>query len=246
MIQRTEHRVAVPFLPEALRGLRVVQLSDLHRSNLTPDRLLRQAVAMANAAEPDIIALTGDFVTKDSEDIAPCAHIVSALCARLGVYAVLGNHDHYTDAYAIERALAHAGIQVLINHNVRLESGLRLVGLDDERTGRPDAERALAGIGPREPVLALIHNPSGAERLADRPCVALCGHTHGGQIRVPILTARHIRRIGAKRYRAGWFQVGQTRFYVNRGLGRVGIPLRLFCRPEMAVFTLEPECLGKG
>ncbi len=239
MIQRTYHRVALPYLPETLRGLRVVQLSDLHRSRLTSDHLLRQAVALANAAEPDLIVVTGDFVTNEAADIAPCAHIVSGLCAPLGVYAVLGNHDYNTGAQAVERAMTHVGVKFLTNRNVRLDSGLWLSGLDDDRLGRPNVAQAFAGIGPHEPVLALIHNPVGAERLADRACIALCGHTHGGQIRLPILTAQQIRRIGSKRYRAGWFQFGKARFYVNRGLGKVGVPLRLFCRPEVAIFTLE-------
>lgn len=240
MIQRTEHRVAVPFLPEALRGLRVAQLSDLHRSELTPDRLLHRAASLANAACPDLIVLTGDFVSRSPADIEPCARIVSGLRARLGVYGILGNHDYVAGAKAVERALAHAGVEMLINRGVRLEHDLWLAGLDDSRRGRPDVARTFSGIGPQEPILALTHNPAVAERFSDRACIALSGHTHGGQILLPILTARAVRRIGAEHYRAGWYTVGKVQLYVNRGLGRVGLPLRLFCHPEVSVFTLEP------
>src|SRR5882724_9198861 len=130
MIERTEHTVSVPGLPEELQGMKIVQLSDLHRSRMTSDRILRHAVALANAAEPDLIVLTGDFVTNRRSDIEPVAHIVGPLRARLGVYAILGNHDYSTDAHAMERALIHQGIHLLLNRSIRLENGLYLVGLD--------------------------------------------------------------------------------------------------------------------
>lgn len=241
MIERTEHVVAIPYLPETLRGLRVVQLTDLHRSRLTPDRLLRHAVALANAARPDLILITGDFVTEDPADILPCAQIVSALHARLGVYAILGNHDYTADAPAMERALTHVGIHVLMNQSVRLEHGLWIVGLEDDRHGKPSVARAFSGISPDEPALVLIHNPGYAENVASRACIVFSGHTHGGQVRLPLLTAREVRRIGAKHYREGWYTLDRARLYVNRGLGRVGLPIRFLCRPEIAIFTLEPE-----
>jgi hypothetical protein len=241
MIEITRHRLPIPYLPEELRGLRVVQLSDLHRSRLTQDRRLRHAVAQANDACPDIILLTGDFVTAEATDIEPCGHILAPLQSRLGRYAVLGNHDFTAGASAVERMLTRLGIHVLTNESVRLSNGLRVVGLEDDRHGRPDVARAFNGVRPDEPVLVLSHNPVGAELVAQHRCVVFSGHTHGGQIRVPVLTEQQVRRIGSKHYRAGWFTVGQARLYVNRGLGQVGLPLRFLCRPEISIFTLEPE-----
>ena len=110
MIEITEHNVTVPYLQKASDGLRIAHLTDLHRSHLTSDHALRRAVAMANASRPDLIILTGDYVTKDPKDIAPSAHILSDLRAELGVFAVLGNHDYRTDGVAIERALTQSGI----------------------------------------------------------------------------------------------------------------------------------------
>lgn len=240
MIERTEHLVAVPHLPGALGGLRVVQLSDLHRSRLTPDRRLRHAIALANAACPDLIVLTGDFVTRDPADIEPCGHILAPLHAPLGRFAVLGNHDVVAGAAAVERMLARLGIEVLTNRGVRLPNGLWLVGLEDDRHGRPDPVRAFHHVPEGEPVVVLSHNPVGAELVSHRECVVLSGHTHGGQIRLPILTEREVRRIGSKHYRAGWFNIGRAKLYVNRGLGQVGVPLRFLCRPEVSVFTLIP------
>ncbi len=237
-IRRTEHTVALPYLPPGLSGLRVAHLTDLHRSRLTSDHVLREAVALANAAEPDLTVITGDFVSNDRNDIDPCARIVCDLRARLGVFAVLGNHDYYTDAPRVLHALAHVGVKVLVNQSVCLEGGLHLVGLDEDRHGKPNLAHAFAGLPSQSPALVLLHNPAFAEKIADRACVALAGHTHGGQVRVPILTAREVRRIGAKHYRAGWFTLGKTRLYVNQGLGQVGLPLRLFCHPEVAFLTL--------
>jgi hypothetical protein len=240
MIERTEHVVAVPNLPERLRGLRVVQLSDLHRSRLTSDWLLREAVSLANAARPDLIVLTGDYVTANPADIEPCAQIVDDLRARLGVFAVLGNHDYFTNGTAVRCALMDAGVTVLTNRNLCLTQGLRIVGIDDDRLGNPDIPAAFAGIPPDAPTLVLLHNPAFAERLADRACVVFSGHTHGGQIFLPFLTTYKLRSIGAKHYRTGWYTVGKTWLYVNRGLGQVGVPIRFRCPPEVAVFTLEP------
>ncbi len=240
MIERTEHTVTVPHLPEALRGLRIAHLTDFHRSHHTSDSLLHHAVTAANEAHPDLILLTGDYVSKDPADIAPCARILAPLHARLGVYAILGNHDYSTDAPAVENALTHLGFTVLLNRSLLLSGGLRLVGLDDDRFHRTNVMQAFAEVRPDEPTLVMAHNPALVELLADRECLVFSGHTHGGQVRVPILTKREIRRIGAKHYERGWYTVGKARVYVNRGLGSVGIPLRLFCRPELALFMLEP------
>lgn len=281
MLERTEHSVIVPFLPPALAGLRVVQLSDFHRSSMTDDRLLHHAVGAANAAHPDILLLTGDFVTQDPADIEPCSRILEPLRARFGIYAVLGNHDYSAGAAAVERMLHRLGITVLTNKSIFLpchllddtisithqrttaaggnvpptgmianeiveaakskaKTGIWIGGLEDDRYGKPDAIRTFHNVPGRVPMLLMSHNPVGAELAADRECIVFSGHTHGGQVRMPVLTKRELRRIGAKHYRAGWYTVGKARLYVNRGLGQVGIPLRFGCRPEVSIFTLLP------
>lgn len=239
MIQCTRHQIVVPHLPHELKGLRVVQLSDFHRSRMTWDRRLRQAVEIANAECPDLLLLTGDFVTRDPADIDPCGHILAPLRASLGCFAVLGNHDVTAGASAVERMLTRLGVEVLTNRAVRLENGLWIVGLEDNRHGRPDVHRAFRDIRADEPSLVMSHNPVGVELVAHRDCVVFSGHTHGGQIRLPLLTEREVRRIGAKHYRAGWFTVDRAQLYVNRGLGQVGLPFRFLCRPEISVFTLN-------
>jgi len=238
MIEVTRHTVAIPGLESALEGLKIVQLTDLHRSGLTSDRLLRRAISLANSGNPDIIVLTGDYVSNRVSDIAPVARILSALHAPLGVYGVMGNHDHHTDAAGVTHALSHAGVRMLLNQNVLIKNSLRIVGLEDDRHHFMDIPRSFVITSPGVTTIVLAHNPVQAEQLAERNCLVLSGHTHGGQIHLPVLTTRELRRIGAKHYRSGWYTVGCARLYVSRGLGNVGVPLRLFCRPEVAQFTL--------
>ncbi len=248
-LERTEHTVALPHLPAALAGLRVVQLTDLHRSRHTSDRLLRAAVAQCVAWRPDIILLTGDFVNHDPADIAPCMEILAPLAPRttggsiapLGVYAVPGNHDRRAGLEQVQAGLAGLGITFLLNSSVRLDNGLALVGIDEDWHGTPDVELAFAGIPPDAPTLALAHNPGTADLMADRECLIFSGHTHGGQVNVPFLTAHVVRWIKAKHYRAGWYTVGRAQLYVNRGLGNADLPIRFRCRPEIALFTLSPS-----
>lgn len=238
-IRRTEHQVIIRNLPEALDGLRVAHLTDFHRCYLTPDSLLREAVSIANASCPDLIVMTGDFVYFDPADIAPCAEIVAELKAPLGLYGILGNHDYSADGPAMRRALEEAGVTMLINDSLQLPGGLWLAGIDDDIKGKPHIASAFSRIGLHEPTLALIHNPRTAKLFPERECLALAGHTHGGQVKLPFITAWKLRHIGAEHFRAGWYDVGRVRLYVNSGLGNAGVPFRFLCPPEVALFTLS-------
>ena len=241
MISQTEHTLTVPYLPETAVGLRVAHLTDLHRDPLTPDATIREAIATANTARPDVIVLTGDFVSHRQEDVAPVAEMLAALTAPLGVYAILGNHDFRAGGENVRRALTEVGITMLDDRAERLACGLTLVGITDDIEGDGERGRALAGIAETEAVFALIHNPADAERFSERACVAVSGHTHGGQVVVPFLTRWKLRSIFAKEYRAGFYQVGKVTLYVNRGVGNVGVPFRFRTPPEVALFRLEPN-----
>ncbi len=239
MIRLTTHEFKLHGLPSELDGLRAVQLTDLHRSHLTSDSVLKRAVAVAMECNPDIIFLTGDYVTASPADVDPCGHILAPLKASMGVFAVLGNHDYTTSASLVTTMLEKHDIKVLVNENVRLRGGLVIAGLEDDRYGKPDVARTLHGVKRDEAVVILAHNPIHVEKFADRPCLVLSGHTHGGQIHLPILTQREMRRIGAGRYRAGWYTAGKAAVYVNYGLGQVGLPVRFLCKPEVSLFTLR-------
>jgi predicted MPP superfamily phosphohydrolase len=240
VIRTFERQLPVPFLPEKLRGLRLVHLTDIHYGRTTPNSLITQAVAAANAVRPDVIVITGDFVSGGTDDPHNCAKLLADLEAPLGVYGSLGNHDYAAGAKKVTKAVESVGIEMLINRNVEICEGLFLAGFDDDRYGKPNPEAAFQGIDPCAAVIALIHNPAYAEHIHGRRYVGLCGHTHGGQVLLPFLTARELRRIGAKHYRVGWYNIGGSQVYVSYGVGYSGMRVRFLCPSEVTAFTLEP------
>lgn len=241
--------------PEALERLRVAQISDLHYGPYTGEREVRAAVAAANAASPDVVVLTGDYVTskwvwkwgrRDAAASEPCAAILSELRARHGVYAVLGNHDWDTDADFVAGALESAGIHVLRNRAVAIENGggrVWLAGVDDAYFYAADMQRTLAGVPRDEAVMLLAHEPDFADVASRyRVDVQLSGHSHAGQICAPLLGAMYLPPMG-KKYPAGAYRVGEMLLYTNRGIGVHGIPLRLLAPPEVSVFDV---CAGEN
>jgi predicted MPP superfamily phosphohydrolase len=193
--------------------------------------------------QPDLIALTGDFTFAGKHYAEPCAEALALLRARVGTYAVLGNHDHYNSAGRITRALRHVGITVLVDERERLErrgDKLWLVGVDDLAHGIPaDLPRLLRDVPADESRVTLAHNPEYLDVFAGRgqhTDFMLSGHTHGGQIRFPLLGAPHV--IG-QRYIMGLNSRGPMQIYTSRGIGTVGPPVRLNCPPEVALYTLR-------
>lgn len=222
-IEITRHEVRVPGLAAAFDGMRIAQLSDIHLDEYSEPFFLRHAVELINELKPDTVFLTGDYVTKDmstrrfAEGAAwQCANILTGLECRAR-YAILGNHDVMVNARLVTEALADNGMTVLVNACLPVERGSArfwLAGLDDAVEGHPDAERA---IPPQirhlanEPVILLCHAPDYADRLLKHPAgkaVAwmVSGHTHGGQIRLPLVGALQLPKMGRK-YVEGWFQL---------------------------------------
>ena len=230
-------------LPKKLDGLRVVHLSDLHYGPLVNPAHLERAVRAANDLRPDLIALTGDYISQDRAYAAPCAEVVRKLRARYGVYAVLGNHDHWTDAKLIADLFRAEEIRVLVNEGSRMDirgEAFWLAGVDDTMVGLEDLSLAMAGARDGEFKLLLAHNPTILRRAARADIdLVLSGHTHGGQV-----TWRSERgRSGRPRRRMlrGLGRRGNTQIYVTRGLGTVVLPIRYGCPPEISV--LELRCM---
>ncbi len=226
-------------LPKALDGFRVVQLSDLHLGPLTNSAQLNRAVDVANDLDADIVALTGDYISHERQFAAPCAEIVGRLRARCGVFAVLGNHDHWTDAALITDLFRAEGITVLINEGMRFEKdghSFWLAGVDDTMVGLEDLSLALAGASRSEMKLLLAHNPIILRRAARAGIdLVLSGHTHGGQVAL-----RAERTSGARRrLLRGLGRLGSTQMYVTRGLGTVVLPIRYGCPPEVSLLELR-------
>src|ERR1043165_1559067 len=241
MLSIEHERIQLSRLPKAFDGFRVVQLSDIHHGPFSDREQIERAVDTANRLQPDIIALTGDYISKERHYAAPCAELMGRLRARSGVYAVLGNHDHWTDAALITDLFRAEGIKVLVNEGMRFEhrgASFWLAGVDDTMVGLEDLPLALAGSTADEMKLLLAHNPIILRRAARAGVdLVLSGHTHGGQV-----TWRSERsRSGRPRRRLlrGLARRGETQIYVTRGLGTVVLPVRYGCPPEVTLLTLR-------
>jgi predicted MPP superfamily phosphohydrolase len=235
------HRISLRRLPPVLDGLRVVQLSDIHHSPFTGSDQIKHAVETANSLAPDIVALTGDYVSHEREYAAPCAEMLGRLRARYGVYAVLGNHDHWTDAPLITDLFRAEGIRVLINEGMRFEqkgAAFWLAGVDDTMVGLEDLPLALAGARDDEMKLLLAHNPIILRRAARaRVDLVLSGHTHGGQ--VAWRSERGASGRPRRRLLRGLGHRAETQIYVTRGLGTSILPIRYGCPPEVSLLELR-------
>ena len=237
-----EHRqIYLRRLPRELDRLRIVQLTDIHHSPFTSREQIERAVETANSLEPDIIALTGDYISKERAYAAPCAELLARLYARYGVYAVLGNHDHWTDAALITDLFRAEGINVLVNEGMRFEkqgAAFWLAGVDDTMVGLEDLSLALAGSRDEEMKLLLAHNPIILRRAARADVdLVLSGHTHGGQVALRAEGSASSR--ARRRTRAGLGRHGSTQIYVSRGLGTVVLPIRYGCPPEVSFLELR-------
>lgn len=243
-IQVTHQAIHLPRLAPDFAGLRVVQLSDIHHGLYTDLPEVERAVGIANKLEPDLVALTGDFVSNSPSYIEPVAHALSKLQAPLGVYAVLGNHDYRVGADAVTAALEARGMVVLRNRHVLLRrngSSITVAGVDDVRYGEDNLRLALLGADPETPTVLLCHNPILLPLAAARGVdLVLSGHTHGGQVGLPRLR-RFARQRGVRvPLEHGLDQLGDTQIYVSRGIGTVVLPVRWKCPAEIPALSLQP------
>jgi len=239
----SETDIPVRDLPESFDGFRIVQVSDIHHSRIVSIEEVRRVVEVARKAKADLVALTGDYTTMYRRYIEPCAEALGTLEAPEGIWAVLGNHDHYTDAQLTTRALERAHIRVLNNANTLIRRGadvLQLAGVDDWSWGRTDWARAFYGMDRKRPSVLLSHQPRVLD-FAETQGVSLIlsGHTHGGQLSFPFIGAP-ARFISAEmKYARGLFERNGTQLYVSRGTGIIGLPVRFGARPEISVLRLR-------
>lgn len=235
--------------PQELDGLTIAAISDIHAGSPYIGRArIEDLVRRVNAAKPDAIVLLGDYVIQTviggrfmpPEDLGP---LLKELKAPLGVYAVLGNHDWWLDGPRVRAALSANGVTVLENETVRLTRGkaaFRLLGLADhiERSPNPDpAAAAAAKAG--EPLIALIHEPDYFPEMPERVALTLAGHTHGGQVRLPLIGSPVVPSRYGQRYARGLIVEGGKQLFVTTGVGTSIIPLRFGVPPEYALLTLR-------
>lgn len=237
-------RIALPDWPVGDAPVTVALLSDIHIGNVAMDEArLARIVAQVNTHHPDLVLMAGDFVAgHDREDAAVAPHLraLGDLRARPGVIAVPGNHDHWTDIAAVDRALARAGILVLRNAAVR-RGPLAIGGVDDAPTRHdrlPATLTAMSRLGGSRVVLG--HSPDSAPAIGNAATLMLAGHTHCGQIDLPIIGPPvDVSRYGA-RYRCGLVREGPLRVIVTAGLGTSVLPLRINVPPDWWLLTLGP------
>ncbi len=258
--------IAIADLPASLHGIKLVQLSDLHYDGVRlSEKLLAEAIEVSNQAEPDLVVLTGDYVTDDPKPIHKLVQRLRQLQSRAGIYAVLGNHDlcRHRSKAEVTDALTSIGVRVLWNEIAYpLGSELPVVGLADFWSREFDPAPVMNQLDPNTPRIVLSHNPDSAEPLQQwRVDLQLSGHTHGGQVvvpgfgpapalldklephvpkrvqsRIPYMKAC-VRVVKHWEWSQGLHQVGRNQLYINRGLGSYS-PGRLFCPPEVTVITL--------
>ncbi len=236
--------VVLPRLAPEFAGYRIVHFSDIHMDDwMTPARLA-DIVETIDAQQPDLIAFTGDLVTRHIDRYAAdLVAILSQLSARDGVVAVLGNHDHWTDATMARRILHAASVQALDNAVYSVHRGthaLHIGGVDDYWQQQSRLDRVLDSLPDDGAAILLAHEPDFADVSAasGRFDLQLSGHTHGGQVCLPLVGPLVLPRYGRK-YPVGRYQVGPLIQYTNRGVGMVQPQVRFNCRPEITVLTLQ-------
>ncbi len=234
--------LSLPHLAPEFSGYRIVQLSDIHADRWMTAQRIQKVVDRVNKMHPDLVVLTGDFVTRNPQKFAPNLSVLKALKPMDKTLAILGNHDAWTDPDLVQTTLETAGVDVLSNQVITLNRALaqlHISGVDDVWAQRDRLNEVLVALPTTGAAILLAHEPDFADTSAatGRFDLQLSGHSHGGQVRLPFV--KKFFPPLAYKYPMGQYQVGSMIQYTNRGLGSSGIPIRFNCRPEITIFTLK-------
>jgi len=239
----TEVDIHIPGLPKDLNGLRIAQISDIHLSSFVTVEDVAAAVEIANGFRPHLSVVTGDLITRDGDPLDDCLRELKRLRADAGVYGCLGNHEIYAncEAYATAQA-ARMGLRFLRGEGTTLRFGgarMRLAGVDYQKMHSVylQGTKALQEAGSFQVLLS--HNPDVFETAAAQGWdLTLAGHTHGGQVTVEYLNQHlNLARFFTP-YVYGHYQKEKSHLYVTRGIGTVGVPVRIGAAPEVALVRL--------
>jgi len=245
-----EEEITLRALPQAFDGLRIVQISDIHAGSWRSPQPFRRARALIDQLKPDVLVITGDFVNFDPKELELIRADLMRLRADMGVFASLGNHDHYcspANHSLLRSMISNSGITLLVNSNIPLTTHgetLYLVGTDNTGLGQNfgDLPAALVGVEPGAPTILLAHDPTFWDKHVRNKApidLMLSGHTHGGQVGIHFLGMElSVAQVVYKQW-AGLYRDGDQYLYVNRGLGTVGPPIRIGIPPEITVLTLR-------
>jgi len=233
-------RIAIRGLPPQFEGFRLCQITDVHHGPyLSLDRVY-ELMRLALRQAPDVFVITGDMSHRAPKYVPPVWEALGQLAAPMGVWCVMGNHDHWHGIEASRRGAERSGIVELRNRAaplVRGDARIWLAGVGDLWEDEPDAQAALRGIPADEPVVLLTHNPDYADEVHDpRVKLMLAGHSHGGQVSLPLLGP--IAVPCKRKYTRGLVPTDVSQVYICRGLGMATVPFRMGSRPELAVIEL--------
>ncbi len=240
-------KLTLPRLAPEFDGYRIAQISDVHLDGWMTHERLSAIVELVNGLQPDLVAITGDFVTSSllysTGRLAPLLSVpLDRLRTPDGTVAVLGNHDHLSDTGSVSRSLRKAGILELANdvHTLRRgNAALHIAGVDDPKSGRDRLDLVLNKLPEKGAAILLSHEPDFADTSAPtgRFDLQLSGHSHGGQVRLPLLGPLFLPPL-SRRYPAGLYEVKDMLQYTNRGVGVAHLRLRFFCQPEITILAL--------
>jgi hypothetical protein len=252
-LEVSHRRIKIPRLPSVFEGFRIAQLSDIHIGPFMPAEEIRRYVGVANELKPELVALTGDFVTWDPSTQSAVVAALAGVKAPFGVYGCLGNHEMWAKVEdSITRLFASRGIRILRSERALIRSGgdvINLLGVDYQ-TRSPMGPRGqrlvreyLQGVNhlmaPGTVNILLSHNPNTFDRAAELGIdLSLAGHTHGGQVTLEFVHPDLSPSRLITPYVRGWFEKASSQLYVNRGIGTIGVPIRFFAPPEITVYEL--------
>lgn len=246
----TQIPISLPNLDPEFHGYRIVHISDIHMGTWMNIDRLEGVVELVNAQEPDLLVITGDFVTHTIDGmIDAMVNPISRLCAKDARLAVLGNHDHWSSAQEVRRLLRLSGIRELRNehHTVHREnSRLYIAGLDDAYNSNDRLDKVISELPEDGATILLVHIPDYADISAKtgRFGLQLSGHSHGGQIILPWIGSPVLPPFG-KKYIRGLYQITGMAQYTTRGVGTSTVPIRINCPPEITVLTLHSPMKDK-
>ena len=222
-----------------LKGIKIVFASDFHIKPYQ-NKKLNKIVQMINNENPDIVLSTGDFVaghtkypTLSSDNIVKS---LSSIKTKYGFYTSLGNHDAWYGINNIKKALQKSNIKILQNENVALKINKKTIyiaGIEDLKTGNPDINKALKHT--KNPIILLTHTPDVFPKVPKRVNLTLAGHTHGGQIRLPLFGAIYTASNYREKYIQGYINEDNKKMFVTRGIGMSVLPFRFNCAPEINI-----------
>lgn len=243
-LDTTHLELVLPSLGLEFHGYNLVQISDFHIGTWASRSHLEYAIDQVNQLQPDLVAITGDFVTNNPEAHgSDLIDILNKISSKDGVVAVLGNHDHWANAKLVRQILQKTGVIELRNSNITISRGkdlLHLAGVDDVMEGLEDLDQVIKRLPSNGTAILLVHEPdfAGKSAICARFDLQLSGHTHGGQVHIPRIGPLILPKMG-KKYPAGLYKIKEMYLYTNRGLGTADLQIRYNCKAEITHITLR-------